>query len=139
MNKYGHELTNAIGLITLWIVFSKITITMILIPLLYLASAPDKDHSWKAHRHWFWHSIIPCIIVILFAFFVVPSEGLGYLILPLVSISIHCLMDASLHTKGGSYTIIIWRKKRMNYKKTTIWLILQFIGGYIILGAWLVW
>jgi hypothetical protein len=134
MNKNGHEITNAIALIILMLLSAKITITMIIIPILYLASAPDKDHGWDAHRHWFYHGIVPLIIVLLF----IPIDALGYVVIPLFSIALHCLMDVSLKTKGGFYTIVVWRKRRLNYKQSTIWLFLQFIGGSIILGVWLV-
>ncbi len=134
MNKNGHEITNAIALITLMLLSAKITITMIIIPILYLASAPDKDHAWKRHRHWFYHGIVPLILVLLF----IPIDALGYVVIPLFSIALHCFMDASLKTKGGFYTVIIWGKKRLNYKWSTIWLLLQFIGGCVILGVWLI-
>ncbi len=89
------------------------------------------------HRSIYTHSIGLTLLV----WFYDPSLLLSLMIF---AQGIHCLEDINLtkSTRLGSYTIkyikIFNKSYGMNGWNSTLWLLLQFIGGCVILGVWLV-
>ncbi len=130
MKRKQHLIVALMFLIFINFISSQITISLIALPTA-MTIFPDVDAGTKYHRNIFTHSIIIWIFVFIFNPMLLTA-------LVCLGVGVHCLCDISLKTKGGFYTIK-WYRKGFNYKWSTIWLLLQFIGGSVILGVWLLW
>lgn len=124
-----HLVFTTVFFIIVYFIFPVITITNLLEAWIY-GIIPDVDLKFKkelGHRNIIFHSIIPWIFVFFFNPFTVNALILG-------AVGLHLLLDVRWHRKRqkGFYTIKITRKKGLNGKKSTIWLIFNGIIGIIL-------
>ena len=130
-----HLIASTIFFIILWIVFEKVTFSLILIPII-LCRVPDYDQSFKRlhHRNILTHSII----IPLFVFIFNPNL---HVLLMVLSFGFHDLCDIKLRRKdgkfvkiGGTYTVK-WSKKGLGYTNTIIFLMSNFIVSFVLFLA----
>jgi len=108
------------------ILFKDVTISLILIPILYII-IPDTDLRFNSHRNVFLHSLLIPIIVLIFNLSLLT-------ILIILSFGLHCLCDISvLKKKGGAFTIKYFGMKSIGgFWFAEVWLILNFVVSLII-------
>ena len=137
MNRKSHLLIGSIVLVLVNLLSSKITITLIAIPI-GMSLIPDIDAGTRYHRFFLSHSIIPWVVVYLFN----PT-----LLTALVcfAVGIHLILDIHINKQKmvGFYTIKFFKvldvKNRgfkmigLSGKQTTIWLIVNFLLSIMIL------
>lgn len=135
MERKNHRWAGIIVFTSLWLCsfinpfFEKITISSILLPIVW-SVIPDKDHrDMGSHRNIWWHSItIP-----LFIFYFNP--GIIW-VLTSLSAGLHCLLDIRLKKTGGFYTLKYYKMKSIDgYWFATI----SYIGNFILSVIILIW
>jgi len=127
----GHTIITAIVLVILSLIFRDITVTSILIPILFIADGPDVDLKFNSHRNIFFHSLFLPIITLIF----IPSI---LTIMITFTIGLHLLCDVSFKKVGGTYCVKLYHKAIGGYWFATIWFISNFVASIIILSIWLV-
>ena len=134
-----HIVGDLVFFITLWIIFPRITISMVFISIM-AAYAPDADQNFEmlGHRSFWSHNSLIWLIFFIFN----PDV---YLLTISLALGFHCLLDLRFTKQVGFYTIKIlkintgtlwYSKYRMNGTQTTAWLILNFIVPFIIMMWW---
>lgn len=98
--------------------------------LAFISTIPDVDIriSQKSHRNIFTHGII---FPIIWLFINTELVSLYFRICVVFAFSLHCFCDIRLEKVGGGYTIKPSVLK-MGYVKSTIWLGLNAIIGFVI-------
>ena len=133
MERSKHKWAGIVLFISLWICsffipyFKYITISSIIVPLLW-STIPDRDRrDSDSHRNLWWHSII----IPMFIFYFNPSI---IWILTSLSAGLHCGLDVRFKKVGGYYTIKWYKMKSLDgYWTATIWFISNFVLSIIIL------
>jgi len=126
MERKWHIFISCIVFIILFVVLEIVTITSIVLPLLW-ATIPDRDHrDSKSHRNMVWHSVAMPLIIFIF----MPIIHFALLIL---SAGMHCLLDVRLKKVSGFYTVKWYRMHSvLGYKFATSWYLMNFIVSVII-------
>jgi hypothetical protein len=154
MNYWGHAITSnaaVIGMATITFLLGKPVWSVGLFLTFFMGfSFADSDLKLNAHRHWFFHSCIPCAMVAIIVLWIAfdPAmaleaarrEAVGAAMF-CVSQGMHLLCDLKLDEKGKRGTYLIYKRHgdRMGVKQTDGWLMYNAIGALLmalLLVAW---
>lgn len=129
MNWKWHTFIASIVFFAIWIPFYDLKFPD-LIALIIFTNFPDIDTHFEAHRHFLTHSIIFPMIWVLWYGSMIP---IWFRALFMVSISIHLLLDLKTQKdkQKGFYCIYLSKKKRLNGKKSTLYLLSNGVIGII--------
>ena len=151
MNYWGHALTSntaVVGLAFLSFLLGKPVWSVGLFLSFFMGfSFADVDLKLDKHRHWFYHSVIPCVLSLLMVGWIawidpdaVSREATGTAMF-CVSQGVHLFCDLKIDKKGKRGTYLIYKKHgdRMGVKQTDAWLLTNALGAILmafVLVAW---
>ena len=149
MNYWGHAITSNAAVIALALISflsGKPVWSVGLFLTFFMGfSFADADLKLNAHRHWFFHSCIPCAMVAMIVLWIafdigMAREAVGAAMF-CVSQGAHLLCDLKFDKLGKRGTYLIYKRHgdRMGVRQTDEWLIYNAIGALsmaLLLVAW---
>jgi hypothetical protein len=151
MNYWGHAITSnmaVIGLAAISFLLGKPVWSVGLFLTFFMGfSFADADLRMGAHRHWFHHSTVPCVFLLVILAYIravypaMPHQEVTGAAAFCISHGMHLLCDLKLDKKGkrGSYLIALRHGDRMSVNHTDGWLVCSGLGAIcmaLILVCW---
>lgn len=143
-----------VGLIYTYLTLDYLTIIYIPVAVYWGAIIPDSDQKWKYdtnkiekllysgyHRHWWYHSVIPNVLIWLGAMLVNETHFIMLTAFMMLGTGLHLLADCHVRRKRmiGTYCIKLYKTlgkmKGLSGMESTIWLFLNFTCSVLLFGV----
>lgn len=151
MNYWGHAVASNIGVIVLSIsifILGKPIMSMVGFLVFFFGfTFADQDLKFGVHRHWFFHSAIPCVLGLIILGWVLATdapafrrEAMGTAMF-CMSHGIHLAGDMKFDNKkkSGTYLIVIRKGDRMGIDNTDRWLFSNALVSVVMAASLVTW